>query len=324
MSASPSDRVLNRAIRGMSRSRALRVYLGRPYLRMNTWIWSHLPSSLRSRRALRGYGSHVHNLIQLQERRQATGTFFFRNRPELELLVRLLDQFPPGSTIDMAVVGCSKGAEVYSFSYVIRTKRPDLNVRICALDISRDVLEIGEAGTYPLDGLEPSQDVGFRSLFERMSPVEMEELFEQDGENVRIRPQFRDGITWRLGDAGDSGLARDLGLQDVVVANRFLCHMDPSDAEPCLRNLAQLVKSGGYLFVSGVDLAVRSKVASESRWSPVIDLIEEIHEGDPSLRRDWPLNYWGLEPMDRTREDWKVRYASVFRLPGGQDKRGQR
>jgi chemotaxis methyl-accepting protein methylase len=312
--AQTSDRPLNRALR-IPQPRALRVSLGRPYLRMNTWIWNHLPASWRSKRSLRGYGSHVHRLIQLRERNQATGTFFFRNRPELELLVRLLNQFPPSSTIHMAVLGCSKGAEVYSFSYVIRTKRPDLNLRICGLDISREVLQIAEAGIYPLDGMEPSQDVGFRSIFERMSSAEMEDLFEQDGKNARVRPRFRDGITWRLGDAGDPNLVGDLGLQDVVVANRFLCHMPPADAEACLRNLARLVKPGGRLFVSGVDLAVRTKVASERGWRPVTDLIEEIHEGDPTLRRDWPLHYWGLEPFDRTREDWEVRYASVFRLP---------
>ncbi|HTV31750.1 MAG TPA: CheR family methyltransferase, partial [Methylocella sp.] len=284
-------------------------------LRMNAWIWNRLPASWKSKRSLRGYGSHVHRLIQLRERNQATGTFFFRNRPELELLVRQLNQFPPGSTLHMAVLGCSKGAEVYSFSYVIRAKRPDLQLRICGLDISSEVLQIAETGTYPLDGMEPSQDVGFRSIFERMSSAEMEALFEQDGKNASVRPRFRDGIIWRLGDAGDPNLVGDLGLQDVVVANRFLCHMPPADAEACLRNLARLVKPGGRLFVSGVDLAVRTKVASERGWRPVTDLIEEIHEGDPTLRRDWPLHYWGLEPFDRTREDWEVRYASVFRLP---------
>ena len=317
MSAQLFDRALNGAVRGMSQSRALRVYLGRPYLRLNTWIWSHLPASLRSKSSLSGYGSHLHNLIQLRATRaQSTGTFFFRNRPELELLIRLLDQFPLGSTIDLAVLGCSKGAEVYSFSYMIRTKRPDLNLRLCALDISREPLEIAEAGVYPLDAVEPSKDRGFRSIFERMSPVEMEDLFEQDRENARVRPRFRSGITWRLGDAGDPDLIEELGLQDIVVANRFLCHMHPDAAEACLRKLARLVKSGGYLFVSGVDLAVRSKVASECGWRPVTDLIEEIHEGDPSLRRDWPLEYWGLEPLDHGREDWKMRYASVFQLPG--------
>jgi chemotaxis methyl-accepting protein methylase len=313
--ASLYNRVLDGAIRGMSGSRAVRVYLGRPYLRINTWIWSSFPSSWRSNRFLWAYGSHVHRLIQLRERNQATGTFFFRNRPELELLTQLLNQFPCDATMDLAVLGCSKGPEVYSFSYIIRTKRPDLKLRVFALDISRDVLEIGEAGTYPLDGLEPSSDVGFRSIFERMSSDEMDGLFEMVGDNARVRPRFREGITWRLGDAGDPHLGEELGLQDVVVANRFLCHMYPDAAETCLRNLSRLVKEKGFLFVSGVDLAVRSKVASEQGWQPVTDLIEEIHEGDPTLRRDWPLQYWGLEPFDRSKEEWRVRYASVFQTP---------
>jgi chemotaxis methyl-accepting protein methylase len=313
--APQSDRLINSAVGQISPSTLLRRYVGGPYLRINTWIWRRLPASLRSGRSLRGYGSHIHGLIRLRERTQSTGTFFFRNRPELELLVRLLDQVPLGSTIDMAILGCSKGAEVYSFSYMIRTRRPDLNLRLRALDISREPLEIAEAGVYPLNAVEPSQDRGFRSIFERMSSVEMEDLFERDQENARVRPRFRSGIMWRLGDAGDPGVIRELGLQDIVVANRFLCHMPPGAAEPCLRNLARLVTNGGHLFVSGVDLAVRSKVAAEQGWHPVTDLIEEVHEGDPSLRRDWPLHYWGLEPLDRGREDWKVRYASVFQLP---------
>lgn len=53
------------------------------------------------------------------------------------------------------------------------------------------------------------------------------------------------------------------GLQDIVVANRFLCHIQPEEAEACLRNVARLVKPGGYLFVSGVDLGVRTKVARD-------------------------------------------------------------
>ena len=80
------------------------------------------------------------------------------------------------------------------------------------------------------------------------------------------------------------------------------------------RNFAQLVKPGGYLFVSGVDLNVRAKVARDLGWRPVTDSIREIHEGDPSLLRDWPSQYWGLEPFDAERRDWQMRYASVFQL----------
>jgi chemotaxis methyl-accepting protein methylase len=305
------------ALRQMSRAKLLRKCLGRPYLRTNIWIWNRLPVSLRSSPIVRRYGCHLQSLIQLRgTRTQATGTFFFRNRPELELLMRLLGENRAGPTVDMAILGCSKGAEVYSFSYSIRTRRQDLKLRIRALDISREMLDFAEAGVYSMDeATKPSTDRPSRSIFERMLPEEMEALFERDRGQARVRPRFRDGISWRMGDAKDVGLIAALGLQDIVVANRFLCHMPSTEAEACLRNLARMVKGGGYLFVSGVDLAVRSKVARELGWNPVTELIGEIHEGDPSLRRGWPLHYWGLEPLDRARDDWEIRYASVFQMP---------
>ena len=323
------------ALYRMSQSRSLRKYLGGPYLRVNSWIWRHLPASLSSWRLVRAYGVHLHGLIQLRAaRRQYVGTFFFRNRPELELLIRLLDQKRQGSTLDFSVLACSKGAEVYSVSYAIRCARPDLKVSLRAVDIAKDVLEFAEGGVYALTSsgvsgalrsgsVAQGRDVGMNtfteqgaSIFERMSSGEMEAMFDRDGNQVKVKPRFREGITWHLGDAGDPDLAGVLGTQDIVMANRFLCHMQPAEAERCLRNLARLVKPGGYLFVSGVDLGVRSKVARELAWKPVIELIREIHEGDPSLRRGWPLEYWGLEPLDQGRVDCKVRYASVFQLGG--------
>ena len=85
----------------------------------------------------------------------------------------------------------------------------------------------------------------------------------------------------------------------MVVASNFLCHMAPGDSEKCLRNMAKLVSPGGYLFVSGVDLDVRTKVALDLGWEAVPELIAEIHEGDPSVRGDWPWQWWGLEPLNR-------------------------
>ena len=118
-----------------------------------------------------------------------------------------------------------------------------------------------------------------------------------------MRSRIRDGISWHLGDAGDPGL----GPQDMVVASNFLCHMEPADAENCLQNMARIVKPGGHLFVTGVDPAVRPKVARDLGWQPVLELIEEIHEGDPSVRRDWPCAWWGLEPLEKKRADGQMR-----------------
>ncbi len=260
------------------------------------------------------------------------GTYFLRNRPELECMCRLSDHRDKGSSLAISVLACSKGAEVYSIAFALRTARPDLKVGIRALDISKEVLEFAEAGHYSLKALgglswpNPSliaekgelawntwrgQNI---SIFERMTPAEMEAMFDKEGDEVRVKPRFREGITWQVGDAADPELANRLEPQDVVVASNFLCHLGPEDAEKCLRNIARLVKPGGYLFVSGVDLQVRTKVASELCWEPVTDLIKEMHEGDPSLRTVWPWNYCALEPLDSRRADWNIRYASVFQI----------
>jgi SAM-dependent methyltransferase len=100
----------------------------------------------------------------------------------------------------------------------------------------------------------------------------------------------------------------------MVVGSNFLCHMAPEDAEKCLRNMARLIGPGGHLFVSGVDLDVRTKVAFELNWKPVPELVADIHDGDPSVRADWPWQWWGLEPLDRRRPDWQIRYAAAFQV----------
>lgn len=296
-------------------------------------IWSHLPGFLQRLPPGQLYARHLHALVRLgAERGQSFGTFFLRNRAELELLCRLLGHYAPCSTLNISVLACSKGAEVYSILWAIRSARPDLKLSVTAVDISPEILEFAKRGVYSrkgLDGLGASNretisetaDVNWNTwrdqnapIFERMTDKEFNAMFEVDRDQVRVRPWLKEGVKWITGDAADPELICVLGLQDVVLANRFLCHMEPAVAEKCLRNVGRLVKSGGYLFVSGIDLNVRAKVARDLGWKPVTDLMREIHEGDPSLRRGWPLDYWGLEPFCEGRPDWQIRYASVFQI----------
>ncbi|MGB8399527.1 CheR family methyltransferase [Bradyrhizobium sp.] len=281
------------------------------YIRLNASLWKWLPSTLRNAELMRAYGTILHKLVcRRADRRQFTGTFFYRNRPQLELMRRLTGRKPEGATLNIAILGCSIGAEIYSILSTIRAARPDLNVRVCAVDNSAEVLNVAKEAVYT------SQlcDLVGSSIFERMTEGEFEEMFESDGRAARVRSRIREGISWHLGDAGDPDLMRVIGRQDLVVASNFLCHMEPAEAENCLRNMARIVKPGGHLFVTGVDLDVRAKVAHDLGWRPVLELIEEIHEGDPSVRRDWPCAWWGLEPLDKKRADWQMRYASAFRL----------
>ena len=228
-----------------------------------------------------------------------------------------------GSTLRIAVLGCSKGAEVYSIVGALRLARPDLKFNVCGVDISNEILEFAKEGIYSLDGSDEgcarvgkngaeSESVVYHtvrdqrgmSLFERVTPIEMQAMFEREGDRAKVKPWLKEGIFWHCANVEDPKLISLLGPQDVVVANRFLCHMEPAAAERCLRNLARLVKPRGYLFTSGVDLDVRARVAKEMRWAPITEMMREVYEGDRTLRDGWPTEYWAIEPFRATQRDW--------------------
>ena len=281
------------------------------YLRVNRRIWQCLPSPVRNFYPLRCYGALLHTLVRLRPgREQHFGTFFLRNCPALELMRRIVQQKAHGSILRIAVLGCSIGAELYSILWILRSARPDLKIILSALDISKEMLNLAEKGIY---ASSTSELVG-APIFQRLTAHDKWQMFDWEGDQATVKSWLREGIAWRIGDAADPELSRMLGIQDMVVANNFLCHMTPADAETCLRNIGHLVSDGGYLFVSGVDLDVRTKVALDLGWEPVAELMDEIHDGDPSVRADWPWEWWGLEPLNRRRHDWQTRYATVFRI----------
>jgi chemotaxis protein methyltransferase CheR len=281
------------------------------YLRANDWFWRRLPRSIAALRPMDSYGRFLHSLARLHtDREMYLGTFFFRNRPELELIGRLSHPIATRRPVRIAVLGCSNGAEVYSIRWTLRSLKPGVQLVLHAMDISAAALECAREGVYSPGVSELVRE----PICALMTAEEISGMFDEQGERLAVKPALKEGITWHAGDAGDPRTRDALGPQDIVVANRFLCHMAPPDAERCLRTIARLVAPGGHLFVSGIDLDVRTKVAMDLGWTPLPDLLEGVHDGDRSLRGDWPCKYWGLEPLDKTRSDWAIRYASVFQV----------
>lgn len=296
----------------LSKIRLLRKGAGKPFMAANEALWSILPSGLAGSDLLRPYGSFLHSLVKLRiARGQYFGTYFFRNRAELMMLRRLVDAQPKGATLKIAVLACSNGAEVYSILWAIRSQRPDLRLVVQAMDILPDIVAIAQKGQYSMT----APALVDSPIFERLAPDEIMGMFDQEAGHVSIKPWLKEGIQWHIADARDPELAKLLGTQDIVFANKFLFHMEPAVAEECLRNIVRLVNPGGHLFVSGVDLDVRTKVMREVGWMPIQDALEEMHNGDPQVRRDWPWRYWGLEPLNKSRPDWRLRYASLFKAP---------
>jgi chemotaxis methyl-accepting protein methylase len=292
-------------------SRLMNSRVMKLYLRVNQALWKRLPPALHRTRPLRWYGTILHELVRRRAKRQQYfGTFFLRNRAELEQIRRLTAVLPQDSELRLAILGCSIGAEVYSVLWAVRTARSDLRVHTSAVDISAQVLAIAQKAVY---SSEHSGMVG-SSIFERLRDAERDAIFDWQEDVGTVKPWIREGIGWHLGDANDPSLVRTLGAQDIVLASNFLCHMDPTEAERCLRNIARLVKPGGHIIVLGVDLDVREKVAHHLGWHPLPELIREIHDGDPVLRHSWPWEWWGLEPLNDRRPDWQLRYAAAYRV----------
>jgi CheR methyltransferase, SAM binding domain len=287
------------------------------FLIANQRAWKMLPDAFSTLGPMRRYGDFLHRLARAHERRgQAFSTLFLRNRPALELIRRIAVGKGQSNTVRVAVLGCSTGAEVYSVAWAVRNGQADLKLALHALDLSKEAVAVGAAGRYArtaAKGIDPN-------VFERLTAAEMEEIFDREGDEFAVKPWLRERITWRVGDACSVELLDALGPQDIVIASNFLCHMDDAAAEACLRNIGGLATPGGYVIATGVDLDVRSRVASALGWMPVQELLQEIHEGDPIMTGLWPCHYAALEPFNNQRPDWRHRYAAAFRIgPVGDD-----
>jgi len=237
-----------------------------------------------------------------------TTTRFRRYPPLLLTIGDLIKDFQFGDTVRLCVMGCSTGAELYSVLWAIRKARGDLRILSTGIDLSESAVEKAKAGRYSAKDRELS---GLPEEF-------WSELFDITQPEFKIKDSLTAGVEWVVGDVRDDRLRAQLGLQDIVVANNFLIFMRAHEATACLRNVVQCVRPGGLLLCRGVDLDVRERMAQQFLLQPISLRIEELHEINERERRGWPWEYWGLEPLDKTRKDWVRRYATVFQVPAHQ------
>ena len=271
-------------------------------------IWGAFPVSWRVRWPLRAYGGFLQRLARLrQARAQSSWTCFLRNRAEIAYIGALGRAVRDGGRLSVAIFGCSTGAEAFSASYALRDSAGRIAIEIHASDISPANVAAAQAGRFAAGGPE----------LEGLSAAEIVALFEpsEDG-SLLVREPWRAPVRFAVADAMDPALARDVGTHDIVIANKFLCHMPEEAARRCLRNIVGTVRPGGVLLVSGVDLDVRSAIARDLGLIPDEAALAALHDGDITLRRGWPFDYWGLEPLDRAKADYAFRYAAAFRKPG--------
>ncbi len=281
-------------------------FLAKSFKRTGRRLWRLVPAGLQERPPASSVNRWIHTLIRkFSPRKQYHVTRFLRYPPTLLTIRDLVSAYPFGAQVRLCVMGCSTGAELYSVLWAMRTARRDLKILPTGIDIAESVIEKAKAGRYSAN--DPELDGLPKELWS--------ELFDITQSELTIKDAIAAGVEWIVGDVRDDGLRVQLGPQDIVVANNFLIHMREDEATPCLRKVVQFVRPGGLLLCRGVDLDIRERIARQFSFEPISLRIDEIHNVGLRERRSWPWDYWGLEPLDRTRKDWARRYATIFRVP---------
>lgn len=279
-------------------------------------VWDTIPNPVMQTVPMRHTGRFIYrrftrNVVRLQSHY----THFMRNPPLLEVLAGLLTNYDQGSTLRLASIGCSTGAELYSALYVLRQARPDLKILAQGADISTAVVEVARRGIYSPNA--PSAEGGLylagRAEVSSQDIDALGGILETlpDG-TLSVHQRLRENVTWLTADATARSLVDIVGQQDIVLANNFIGPMEDPLAEACLRNIMKLVKPGGILVVEGIDIDLKTRILKASNFDPVLDRQEDIWTADPS-KGGWPWVRWSHEPVDHNEATWRFRYSVVFR-----------
>src|ERR1700677_248409 len=124
----------------------------------------NMTRGLQERPSARFMGRLIHTLSRkFSDRNQSHMTVFMRYPPLLLTISDLINDYKPGESLRICVVGCSTGAEIYSLLWTIRQTRSDLKTLAIGVDLSEKVIGRAKAGLYS------RQDPELKRLSQRSS-----------------------------------------------------------------------------------------------------------------------------------------------------------
>lgn len=267
----------------------------------------------RAKRYLRGITDPLRYRLKLrfQPRENRIYTQFNRFPRQYEVLVdhvlpRLLAERQPTKEqpMEVAVFACCSGEEAYTLAYVLAARAPGLPVRIRGYDIVPEVIEQAKRASYPRE-----------QVFS--SPFVNEEfatgMFDSKDDVLTVKPQYVAPVSFDVGDITDASYMGKLPKSELVFAQNVLFHLPRPVAKKAFKNLVDMLRPGGAVFVNGMDMDMRVRLTKQYGLEPVAERIAEIHE-DARVDRgaNWADSYWGREPLKMSRE-WVRKYCTIYR-----------
>jgi chemotaxis methyl-accepting protein methylase len=271
------------------------------------------PLVSRAKRYLRGLTDPIRYRLKVrfQPRQNHIYTQFHRFPRQYEVLVdhvlpALLAErrAPKDQPIEIAVFGCCSGEEVYTLAYVLATRAPALPIRIRGYDIVPELIAQATRASYAREHVSAGPFV---------TDAFVKGLFDTDGDTCTVKPELASVASFAIGDVTDATFMDGLPRSEFVFAQNLLFHLPRPLARRAFQNLVNVLRSGGTLFVNGMDTDMRATLTRQYGLEPVEQRIAEIHE-DARVDRGahWANSYWGREPLKMSR-DWVRKYCTIYR-----------
>ncbi len=256
----------------------------------------------------RWVGSYIYNWQRRRQlRTQSTTTKFFRNLQQLTALEGPLSELTTTGNLSILVAGCSYGCEAYTLGGLLALRFPHLNWRINAVDISCEALEVAGAARY-------TSEYGIGSDGSDLAQRIEARLLNRSGDAWTIVTDIRERVSFAYADVL-SPQFHQFKNYDLVLGQNFMIHMNEASAEIALASLVAAARSGGVLFLGGMDLEMKTSLLTAHKLVPLDWNIIRIHEEDDMRRSTWPWNYWSLEPIRSHDRNYLTRYSTIFLKP---------
>lgn len=245
----------------------------------------------------------VKTMLRVYNGEQKGATAFFRNRPLLQTLSDLLQNYPSGK-IRILFHAVSVGAEVYSFAIwsMMQGLHERFDLEFFATDINQGFLDFARAARYPsviLQTMTPEE----KAYFEDAGDGEISPL-----ETVRSMVRFLPAMSYLD--------PLDEGMFDVVFVLNALTYVTEGQQAEAISRIAGY--NSRYLVISAFHPDAIETQLRQNDYRPVPDNIEDIHNGwherirsDITAGRGTDAYSWALQPFSPI-EGYQYRLCAIF------------
>ena len=189
-------------------------------------------------------GNGRHEIGELASLVTNNESYFFRETYQFEsVFVAALDDLKAssaGNRIRFLSAGCSSGEEAYTLSIFARDNQYRMfgyDVVIDAFDVDAARIEVARRADYG------------RSSLRGVSDEQLARYFAAAGDAFRVKPLYRGGVTFRVGNLLRESAYGAPGAYDVIFCRNVLIYFAEEMIQLALARFHQALRPGGLLFL---------------------------------------------------------------------------